>query len=275
MEDLKNTESMDQNDFDEHADYELSHTDKLVGIFSEPVNTFKKMAQFDPRTVDWLVPVLLVIVVAIVSNILMMSNPVIKFAIIEKQMERVEQNLQDMVDDGNLTQEQADQQLEQIRDRMENQMGAGMILQVVGIIIVTFIIFFIVAGVFLLFAKYGLKGEGNYKTAMVAYGLPYYIFVIQIIVMVILALSMDKFLQSTSVGAFMDIDPTTFGGFLLNKLDIFSIWFYSAVAIGFAKMFKSQSYGKYIGMVFGLWLGFTTLIFLLAQAVPFLKFFVR
>ena len=275
MEDLKDQESMEQEELEDHTDYELSHTDKLVGVFAEPVSTFKRMSKQDPKTIDWLLPVLFVIVVAIVSNILMMSNPAIKYSIIETQMERIEQNLQDMVENGNMTQAQADQQLEQIRDRMENQMGAGMILQVVGIIVVTFIVFFIVTGVFLLFAKYGLKGEGDYKIAMVAYGLPYYIVVIQIIVMVILALSMDKFFQSTSIGAFVGMDQTTFAGFILNKLDVFSIWFYVVVGIGFAKMFKSEQTGKYIGMIVGLWLGFSIILYFLAQAIPFLRFFVR
>lgn len=275
MEDLKDQETAEQEELEDHSDYELSHTDKLVGVFAEPVSTFKRMSKQDPKTVDWFLPVVFVIAVAIVSNILMMSNPAIKYSIIETQMERIEQNLQEMVENGNMTQAQADQQLEQIRDRMENQMGAGMILQIVGIIVVTFIIFFIVSGVFFLLAKYGFKGEGDYKTAMVAYGLPYYIIVIQIIVMVILALSMDKFFQSTSLGVFMGMDQSTFAGFILNKLDVFSIWFYAVVGIGFAKMFKSEETGKYIGMIIGLWLGFSILIYFLAQAIPFLRFFVR
>lgn len=275
MEDLKDLEPQDEKTPEDLADYELNHTDKLVGVFSEPASTFTRMSAHEPKTTDWFIPVLIVIAVAIISNILMMSNPAIKFSIIENQMDRIEQNLQDMVDSGNLTRAQADQQLEQIRDRMENQMGAGMILQVIGIIVVTFILFFIVSGVFFLVAKFGIKGEAGYKAAMVAYGLPYYILVIQIIVMVILALAMNKAFQSTSVAAFLDMDTTNFTGYILNKLDVFSIWFYVVVGIGFAKMFKSENTGKYIGMTFGIWLGFSILIFFLAQAIPFLRFFIR
>ena len=99
--------------------------------------------------------------------------------------------------------------------------------------------FFIIALVYWLVAKFVLKGEGNYAGTMVAFGLPYYISIIQVIVMVILALSMNKFFQGTSVASFIDSDTSTITGFLLSKLDIFSIWFYAAVSIGLAKMFKS------------------------------------
>ncbi|OGU58201.1 MAG: hypothetical protein A2V66_01445 [Ignavibacteria bacterium RBG_13_36_8] len=274
MEDPKNQGAQNQQNIEDHTDYELSHTDKLVGVFSEPISTFSRIAGFPAKTIDWLIPVIIVIVIATVANILMMSNPAIKYSVIEQQMERIEQNLNEMVAEGRLTQEQAEQQMEQIRDRIENQIGAGMILQIVGIIIVTFIVFFIVSSVFFLLAKFLFKGEGTYRSAMVAYGLPYYIIVIQIIVMVILALSMDKFFQSTSVAAFLDLPPRTFSGYLLNKLDIFSIWFYTIVGIGFAKMFKSDKIGKYLAMTFGAWIGFSIIMYFLAQAIPLLRWFV-
>ena len=54
--------------------------------------------------------------------------------------------------------------------------------------------------------KFGLKGEGEYKLAMAAYGLPHYIIVIQVIVMVILAFVLDRFIQGTSVAAILDSD---------------------------------------------------------------------
>ena len=145
--------------------------------------------------------------------------------------------------------------------------------QIIGIVIVTFLIFFVVSGVYLLFAKFVLKGTGSYSFAMVGYGLPFYIATLQIIVMVILAMILNKFLADTSVGSFIDADKKEFTGFLLSKLDIFSIWFYAIVSIAYAKLFKSESTGKYFAMIFGLWIGFSIIFFFLAKAVPFLKWF--
>ncbi len=257
----------------EPEEVETSHTDKLVGVFSEPGNTFSQMAKTGPKTSDWIIPILVVILVAIVSNFIMMSNPVIKMSIMEKQLEQIEKNMDEMVAKGQLTEAQKEEQMEQMRNRMDQGMGAQMIFSVLGIVIFTFITFFVISGVFFLFAKFVLKGEGTYKEAMSAYGLPHYIIVIQIIVMVILALVMNKFFQSVSVADFVDSDKATITGFLLGKLDIFSIWFYAVISIGFAKMFKSASTGKYFALIFGLWIGFGLVFFFLAKAIPFLHWF--
>jgi len=254
-------------------EFELNHSDKLVGVFTEPGKTFAKMSLFNPKTVDWLLPVILLIIVAIVSNFMMMSNTAIKYSIIEKQMKRIEKNLDDMVEAGQLSAEQRDEQLDNIQANMENQMAAGMIIQAVSIFVITFIVFFVIAGFYFLIAKPIYKGEGTYASSMVAYGLPYYILVIQVIAMVIVAYTTNKFMPNFSVAAFMDADTSTFAGYLLSKVDPFSIWFYSVVGIGLAKMFKSNETMKYVLTIIGLWLGVSILFFFLAQAVPFLRFF--
>ncbi|MDH7605897.1 MAG: Yip1 family protein [Melioribacter sp.] len=271
MEETKNHQATETSP-NEPEELELNHTDKLVGVFSEPINTFSKMSALGPKTSDWLIPVIIFIVVAILSNILMMSNPAIKSSVIEKQMARLEKNFDDAVAKGQMTEAQKEQQLETIRERMERGGIANTIFSAFGILIFTFISFFIVSGVFFLLTKLILKGNGTYKDAMSAYGLPYYIFVIQVIVMVILAFATDKFFTSTSLAAFIETEQTSFTHFVLSKLDIFSIWFYAIVSIGFAKMFKSQSLVKYFVLIFCMWIGFGLILFLIAKAVPFLSF---
>ena len=44
---------------EEDEDLEQSHTDKLVGLFTEPGDTFKTLARFTPKTVDWIIPLLI------------------------------------------------------------------------------------------------------------------------------------------------------------------------------------------------------------------------
>ncbi len=275
MDEIRDQEPENPEISSNEEEYELSHTDKLVGLFTEPGKTFSEMAKYPPKASDWAIPVIILIVLAILSNILMMSNPLIKQSIIEKQMEATEKVLQDQVDSGNMTQEQADAQLEGTRDFMENQMGGFVIIQYVATLVFIFIHFFIVTLVFFLIAKFLLKGDGTYQSSMVAFGMPYYIGVIGIVVMVILAMLMNKLFDGVSVAAFLDSDKTTIGGFLLSKVDIFSIWFYSIVSIAYAKMFKSGSSGIYFAMIYGMWLGFSILIFYLAKAVPFLANFAR
>ncbi|NOX65503.1 MAG: hypothetical protein GXO85_06815, partial [Chlorobi bacterium] len=202
---------------------ELTHTDKLVGVITEPKNTFSEMAKSAAKTVDWIVPLLIFIVMVSLSTILMQTNPQIKYQMVEKQMEAVEKNMNEAVQTGRITQEQMDTQMESMRERIESGGAAMLIPQVVGIVIVTFIIFFVISGYFFTVSKFGLKGEGTYKDGMVAYGLPFYIAAIQIIVNLILAMLMSKMVTGISLATFMDIDKTEFLGFIISKIDPFSI----------------------------------------------------
>ncbi len=248
----------------EDEEFELSHTDTLVGIFTEPGAMFGKTAKFKPKTADWIMPLILVIIASSVSLLVLMSNPQIKYQLMEKQIE----NLQKQAKEGKITQEMADQQEERIREFSEGSLGS--IFGIVGIVFGSFIIFFIIAGVFFLASKFILKGDGSYSAAMVAYGLPHYVVVIQVIVTVIAALLMGKFLEGVSIASLLQMDTKTFAGMLASKLDIFSIWFYALFSIGLAKMFKSESTGKYFGLVFGMWIGFSIIWFFISKAIPFM-----
>lgn len=259
---------------EEEEEFELGHTDKLVGIFTEPADTFTKMANYPPKFVDWFIPLMLLVIVAVLSNTVLMTNPTIKYQIIERQMEETQKRLDELVQDGSLTQERADQILEGTRQQMEEGGGPQAIFRYVIPPIIIFVFVFVVVLAFFLAVKFGVKGEGTYSSALVSYGLPIYISVLGIVVMVIAAMAMDQLLTGTSVADFMGLDKKEFGAFLLSKVDIFSIWFYSLISIGFAKMFKSPDTGKYFILVFSMWIGFSILFFFLAKVFPFLQGFV-
>lgn len=257
---------------EELEEEELSHTDKMVGVITEPISTFSKMSKEAAQTKDWIIPLLLFIVVLIISTILMQTNPQIKYALLEKQMEQVEKGLDEAVKNGQMTQDQADERLEQTRGFMENAGATMLIPQVIGILIVSFIVFFVVSGYYFVISKFGLKGNGSYKESMVGYGLPFYIAGIQVIFMLILSMLLNKMFTDTSVGSFIGADKTELLGFLLGKVDPFSIWFYIVVGIGLSKMFKAENCKNYVAMVIASWLVFSILFFFIGKAVPALNF---
>ena len=269
----KNTEPEEEQLDNIEEEEEYGFTDKIVGVLSEPGSLFSTLSKFPVKTMDWFIPVLFVVIIAVISNFVLMSDPEIKANLVEKQMEQIEKNFQDAVDSGRMSQEQADQQLDNIQQRMEEGGSGQLLISSIGIIIVTFIVFFIIAGVYLLVAKFGLKGTGDYKASMLAYGLPHYIIVIQVVIMIIAGLGMGKMFMDTSVGSFMDMGKDDLLGWFMHKLDPLSIWFYAVVGIGFAKMFKSDNTSKYVITIFALWIGFSLLFHFVAQAVPFLKWF--
>jgi hypothetical protein len=84
-----------------------------------------------------------------------------------------------------------------------------------------------------------------------------------------------KMIMDTSLASVMGSDKNTITGFLLAKIDPISIWSYIILAIGLAKMFKSELTGKYYAVVFGIWLIGMFVLFQLAQAMPFLQNFIQ
>ncbi|MGE5429910.1 MAG: YIP1 family protein [Syntrophomonadaceae bacterium] len=273
MEEIHNPEPVIPEQTPENAQEELSHSDKIVGIFTSPAQTYEQMSKFPPRVIDWLLPVSLMVVFAIVANIILMSNPDIRYEIKQKQMASIEKTFNEMVEKGQLTREMADEQIEKNRERMDEfSGGTGTILQAISTIFAIFIMFFIVTGIYFLFSRFALKGEGTFLSALAANGMSYYISIIGMILMVLASLLMRKFLMGTSAGAFMGMEKTTFTGVLMYKLDVIGIWGLAVTSIGLAKMFKSKSMGKYFAVVFGIWIIWSFIAFGIAKAVPALSF---
>ena len=183
--DLNSADPSSQNS-DEVQETELNHTDKIIGVFTEPVKTFESTAKFPVRTVDWLLPVFLFIVLLAVQQVLYHSNPEIAYQLKQKQMEAIEKNLNSAVESGKMTQEQADQQKNMIEERMEKMGGIGLVFQIIGIFIVIFIVFFLMAAIYFLLAKFVLKGDGSYTSVLVASGLSFYIGILGVIVVTII-----------------------------------------------------------------------------------------
>lgn len=237
---------------------ELTHSDKMTGVFTEPGATFNQTALFPPRTSDWLLPLLLVIVVSIISNIVLMSNSETAYLIKDKQIEQIEKQeaeLQKKVEKGELKAEQADQQSNAMRQGIEMMSGPfGMVISSVGIIVARFVFFFIFVLIFFLFAKYAFKGEGTFTSAMSAYGLPHYILAVQALVATLLAILLGKLFMDTSVASVIGADKKSITGLLLSYVDPISIWFYAVLGIALAKMFKAESNTKYYILSFGVWI---------------------
>jgi len=257
-----NTESNQQTEPALQPEQELNHSDKIVGVISEPKNIFETISHFPLKTIDWLLPLILVLVILCVTTVITMNNPEVKM----KAKQQQEKVLNEMVAKGTITQEQADKQL----DMMSGSLA--IIFPIIGILIIGTIFFFIISAIYYLFAKAIFKDNGSFTSVLVANGLTGYIVIIQVIITAVLTIAFGRLMMDTSAAAFVEADRGTIAGFFLAKLDPFSIWAYAVVAIGLAKLFKSQSTGKYFAMVFGIWIIGGLILFYIGKAVPFLRF---
>jgi hypothetical protein len=266
---MDNFDTTDQNsinpsdDSDTPEETELNHTDKLVGVISEPGETFEKTSKFPPRTVDWLLPLVLIIVFSIASQFILFNNAEIKYQFTQKQSEA----LQKAVTEGKVTQEQADKQIQFMSSPMMR------IVSSVSTVIFVPIVFFIISFILFLFGKFALKGDGTYSSVLVANGLSQYIMLIHIILATVAGMIMGKLLQDVSVTSLLGMDKSSLVGWLLSFIDVITIWFLAVLSIGLAKIFKAQSTAKYFIMVFGLWFVWKLMVFSLQGALPFLRNF--
>ncbi len=249
-----------------------SFADKFSGIFISPAEIFEKIKQTSPHFTDWVFPIVLFVLVGSLVNFLAMSDPVISMKIQEKQMAKIEENFEELVEQGQMTQEQVDEQLDMIREKMEKQMESGRYIQALSLLVVSFIFFFVIAGFYYLVVKFALKGKGTYSAAMTAYGLPYYILALQFLMIVIYMFITQSPAENLSVATLLDYPKDTYTGIILGKLDIFSIWFYYLVSLGFAKLFDID-FKKTAITIFGIWIGVSLFFHFLAEQVPMLKLF--
>lgn len=251
---------------------ELSHSDKMIGVFTEPAKMFYHTSRFKPKHKDWVIPVLIFFIVAALIRIIAMTNEEVKFEAKKQQIEAIDK----MVESGTLTREQGDEAINGIEKQMEFMSGpVGWVISIVSTLIFGFIVIVIITGIYYLFIKFLLKGDGNFTSALIANGLTMYISILQIIIGGILTMLIGRMIMDTSFASILGSDKTTLTGWVLARIDPISIWAYIVLAIGFAKMFKSESTGKYYGVVFGVWLVGMFILFRLSQAIPFLQNFMQ
>ena len=251
---------------------ELSHSDKMIGVFTEPAKTFFLTSKFPPRTKDWVIPVLIFFFIAALIRIIAMTNEEVYFEAKKQGIERVEK----MVESGTLTREQGDEAINSIDQQMAFMNGpVGWVITIATTLIFGFIVLLLIVGIFYLLVKILLKGEGTFSSALVANGLTMYISILQMIIAGILTMILGKMFNDTSLASLMGSDKMTLAGWFFAKIDPLSIWAYIVLSIGLAKMFKSESTGKYYILVFGVWLIGMFILFQIAQAIPFLQNFMQ
>ncbi len=66
------------NDHVPEQEEELNHSDKMIGVFTEPGKTFDAIAKLSPKAMDWFIPVISFLIIAIISNFILFQNPEIK-----------------------------------------------------------------------------------------------------------------------------------------------------------------------------------------------------
>jgi len=220
--------------------------DKVVNVFAAPGELYENVRSTPKTTSNWLVPAIVLICVSIVLSQVMLTNASLNDQIGQATRKAMEQAVQQ----GRITQEQADQQIERI--------GPGSVIftigTTVGPLIFTFLRLFLIALVLWLLGKSAMKAQAPYMKVVEVVGLTLFISVLEAIVTTILAFAMDSITATPSLGAF--VSNFDFGNKMhmaLAKVNIFTFWIIAVTSIGLSKLFQ-RDLPKVLVLVVALWI---------------------
>ncbi len=218
----------------------------LMNVFSSPGEAFQGLRESESRATLWLIPLILMILLASISTYVALSNDTLKNQVLESR----DRAIQKQVDAGKMTQEQADRQ----KTAMESMGG-----MFVAIGIVTNVIFITVglfaAGLFLWLAgKLALKSTAGYGKHLELYGISCWIGLLGGIVTLLMIVGLNSIYASPGAGlaVYASFDPLSTTHKILAALNIFSVWQAVVIGIGLGKLSdKSSTLG--IGVALALW----------------------
>ncbi len=217
--------------------------DKLTGIFTSPGEVYENLVKSTKSVTDWLVPIVIIVLLSIVTTILKFNDERIKDSLLQFQEQRFEQ----LVEEGKMTEEQA----EVAKERLEAFGSTQRIFSIIGILIGVPIMFLIVSLVYFLLGRLFFKGDVDFMTVFSIYSLSSLIASLGVIVSTILAFITGSFFATASPAIFME--PSTSKTYILaSKFEVFTLWQLAVFAIGMAKAFN-KNYGPAFGLVFGAW----------------------
>ena len=224
----------------------MSFVDKIVNIFASPGELYENVRLTGPSTSNWLIPWLIFVIISVALNQFMMSNPDLVDQMRSMMRGRVEQ----AVTDGRITQEMADQQIEQY--------GPGSTLFTItslgGMAIVTFVAMFALGLVYWLVGKSVMKAAAPYMKVVEVIGLTYFISTLEQIVTGILVFIRGKLFSTPSLALFIsDFDIENKMHAALSKVNIFTFWVLIVTAIGLARLFQ-RDFPKVLVIVLVLWI---------------------
>jgi hypothetical protein len=247
----KNSTNQGENPDIEEDQEELSKSEALTGIFTEPGSTFEAINKVSKNY--WLLPLIITIVLGLISSFLFLSDKELTEKVVEKQLAKVREKMEENVKSGKMTQEQSTEAIE----KTEKFMNQGIFFKIIGYlggVVFSIVLLFGLSLVYFIFLKI-LKAEFSYMNLLNVIGLAMIIHGIGGLIHTVISIITGD-LTSVSLG--MLLSESSVGGALhafLLKLDVFAIWFFILISIGLVKIGKIKSAISYT-VVFGIWLLF-------------------
>lgn len=237
---------------------DISNTDAMTGVYTEPGVTFEAVKNSKKRSY-WVVPTIILIVISIVASLLVVNDEELYSEIKTMQTKAVKERLEKNVKEGSMTQEQMDETMEKTEKFMGKSSPFFLVSTILGPIFGGFIILFL-RGLILWGVLKIFKGAASYMLVICILGLTSMIDMISTVINTVLAILMGKL--TVSLGPALFITKESVGESLakfLGHFDIITIWYLIVLGIGLGAVSNLKS-SKSLPVVFGLWLIWILLI---------------
>lgn len=246
----------------------MTFTEKVTNIFASPAELFDNVRDTVSTPSNWVIPVVLLIIVAFGLSQVIMHNPVLNEQLKVQIRESGEKRLQEQVQQGKITAEQA----EQTREQMEAYTDPGkpffVIMQAVSMIVLMPLVLFAISALYWLLGKSIIKATSPYMKVVEVIGLTFYIGVLETIMTTIIQVAFENLHATPGLGL------AVMNGFsaenklhvALSKVNIFTIWSLIVTSIGLARLFR-KDIPKVMVLVFALWI--LWVVFLLITGFQF------
>jgi hypothetical protein len=224
----------------------MSLAARLMNIFPAPGEVFEEVGRSKPSILNWLVPVALSCVAAVISVFIIFSQPAVQ----QQMREQQEQQLEKMVASGKMKAEDK----EKAQATMESVgLSIAKIAGAVGAVVGSFVWLLIIAAVLRILGKVVFHAQFSFAKALEVAGLSTMITLLGAIVQTLLVLVKGNMLVSLGPTLYIgEIDPSNKIHLLLSSLNVTTLWYVGVLAVGLA-MVSRGSTGKAALWLFSLW----------------------
>lgn len=229
-----------------------SVSDSFINVLTSPAEAFTGLHTKASTPSLWVVPLIATILFVIAQ--IFIQFRISPFAEQMKDTQRAA--IQKMVTDGKMTQEIADQAMEQSEKMGGLQLGIGMIA---GSIFIA--IFFFLGGLAIwLVAKLALKAPVAYGKMLEIYGITWWIGLVGSVFTLILMFGLGTMYArpAASLAVLSTYDPFNTMHKYMTSLDVFAVWQTAIIGVALSKV-SGKSVGLSIGIAFILWIVYVVL----------------
>lgn len=226
---------------------------RVLNVFAAPGEVFDEVKATPTTVANWIVPAILAALTGVVATLLIFSQPTILRQVREGQ----EKAMQQQVEAGKMTQQQADQAMEMM------QKFSGPMMKIagsVGAVAMSFGRVFLWGFVMWLMAKWALRTGIRYMKAVEVAGLASLILTLGAIVHLLLGMILGKMIATAGPALFLkEFDLTSRVHFLLGAVNLFKLWAMAVLGLGLARL-TGVSWGKATCLMLIYWVVFSLVL---------------